>query len=106
MAFYLVTARPRPDLLADLHARLESGEVRAMRPFGAALDYGLVNARIMADGTAAWEEEDHCRPPLAEERAAVLDRYFDALRVEPVARGFGWARVRGLAPLFPSLAHE
>lgn len=103
MAFYLVTARPRPELLEELRARLERGEVRAMRPFGAALDYGLANARVLGDGTAAWEEEDHCRPPLAEERAAVLDRFFGEIRVAPVSRGFGWARLRGREPLFPGL---
>jgi hypothetical protein len=28
------------------------------------------------------EEEDYCSPPLAQERAAVLDTYFDDITVE------------------------
>lgn len=47
---------------------------------GEALSTGLNNARWQADGIAIWEEEDYCSPPLAMERAAVLDKYFDAIR--------------------------
>jgi hypothetical protein len=47
-----------------------------------------------------WEEEDYCRPPLALERAAVLDAYFTALSVEAVARGAGWARIQHLLCLW------
>jgi hypothetical protein len=50
-----------------------------------------------------WEEEDYCRPPLAQERAAVLDDYFDKLQVEPVREGEGWLRIEGLERLFPDL---
>jgi hypothetical protein len=38
---------------------------------------------------------------LAEERAAVLDRYFFDLRVEPVSEGEGWKRIAPLPRLFP-----
>jgi hypothetical protein len=51
-----------------------------------------------------WEEEDYCEPPLAEERAAVLDRYFEGLTVEPVIQGTGWALIQDLPPLFPDFA--
>lgn len=50
-----------------------------------------------------WEEEDYCQPPLAEERAAVLDRYFDDLSVEPVVEGTGWALIDVLPAMFPEL---
>jgi hypothetical protein len=40
-------------------------------------------------------------PPLAEERAAVLDSYFEGIAVEPVAEGEGWWRIEALPPLFP-----
>ena len=43
-----------------------------------------------------WEEEDYCRPPLAEERAAVLDRFFDQIEVQTVARGSGWELIQDL----------
>jgi hypothetical protein len=38
---------------------------------------------------------------LAQERAAVLDDYFLDLRVEPVNKGEGWHRIKGLPRLFP-----
>ena len=43
------------------------------------------------------------RPPLAEERAAVLDHYFGELEVRPVSPDSGWAQIRALPPLFPEL---
>jgi hypothetical protein len=49
---------------------------------------------------AVWEEEDYCTPPLAEERQAVLDDYFQDLRVEPVAEGAGWRKIEQLPYLF------
>jgi hypothetical protein len=51
-----------------------------------------------------WEEEDYCEPPLAQERAAVLDRYFEGLTVEVVAQGTGWALIQDFPALFPELA--
>jgi hypothetical protein len=104
MSHYLVTATPRADLLSDLHDRLARAEFRPLEPFGRALTHALENARRAPDGGAVWEEEDYCRPPLAEERAAVLDRYFDGLGVEAVAEGEGWKRIADLPALFPDLA--
>ena len=62
----------------------------------------LRGARSGSAETAVWEEEDYCSPPLAMERAAILDRYFDRIEVEPVARGEGWRRIDGLPRLFPT----
>lgn len=104
MAHYLVSATPRAELMPDLHDRLARAEFRPMQPFGKALSHALENARRAPDGGAVWEEEDYCRPPLAEERAAVLDRYFGGLRVEAVDEGEGWRRIAGLPALFPDLA--
>jgi len=47
-----------------------------MMPFGKSLQYSLENARLDSD-IALWIEEDYCSPPLAMEREAVLNRYFD-----------------------------
>jgi hypothetical protein len=47
-----------------------------MRPFGRTMTHSLENARLRDDGYATWEEEDCCRPPLAQERAAALDEFF------------------------------
>ena len=102
MAHYLVRARPRRDKLDELEAQLRADAYLDLQPFGRALTWGLRGARIEGDG-AVWEEEDYCSPPLAEERAAVLDAYFDDLTVEPVAKGGGWRRIAALPRLFPEL---
>jgi len=103
MAYYLVKAKLKTERAPQLLSRLNSGEIRAMRPFGAALHGGLEAAR--RDGEwVIWEEEDYCSPPLAMERAAVLDTYFTGLTVEAVAPGAGWARIRHLPRLWqPSM---
>jgi hypothetical protein len=106
MAFYLVTATAKQDRLGELEQRLSRGEFRPLRPFGEALSLSLNGARVNPDGTAVWEEEDYCRPPLAEERAAVLDHYFDGIAVERVERGAGWRRIADLPRLFPGLVHH
>ena len=104
MAYYLVRAKPRRALLKELEQRLTRGEFMAMRPFGAALSHSLRNARTEPNGNAVWEEEDYCRPPLAEERAAVLDHYFENLRIEPVNENSGWKKIERLPRLFPAAA--
>jgi hypothetical protein len=101
MAHYIVRAQPIPDLLDELRARLASGEIRAMQPFGRALQYSLENAKALDDQSAIWEEEDYCIPPLAQERAAILDTYFTDLSVERVERGVGWEQIEDLPPLLP-----
>lgn len=101
MAYYLVRASPRADLSAELRGRLDRGELLPLRPFGQAITTGLAGARRdPATGDAIWEEEDYCSPPLAMERAAVLDRYFDGLTVESVERGEAWRRIEGLPSLW------
>ena len=100
MAYYLVKAKAQTALLPDLRVRLDSGEIVKMRPFGRALHGSLNDARVGADGMAVWEEEDYCRPPLAMERAAVLDTYFTNLSVEPVKQGDGWKRIEQLPRLW------
>lgn len=96
MAYYLVRAKPIQGLLEELRQRLDTGEIRVMRPFGQALQYGLENARLEEDGLAVWEEEDYCVPPLAQERDAVLDTYFRELTVEPVEKNKGWEQIESL----------
>lgn len=96
MAYYLVRAKADDRLMKDLRVRLDSGEIGKMRPFGQALEFSLNNARIDPLGWAVWEEEDYCSPPLAQERAAVLDSYFSNLRTEPVNEGQGWQNIQHL----------
>lgn len=103
MAYYLVSAKPAQEKMAELRMRLDSGEVSKMRPFGESLHYSLENARLQENGTAIWEEEDYCRPPLAQERAAVLDDYFSGIKVESVNDGDGWERISELPDMFETL---
>jgi hypothetical protein len=100
MAYYLVIAKPIRSKMNDLRKWLDTGEIRAMRPFGQALQMGLDNARWKSDGMAIWEEEDYCVPPLAQERAAVLDEYFTELEVEPVIKGEGWRKIEPLKKIW------
>lgn len=100
MAYYLVRAKVDENRLQELRGRLDSGEIRQMRPFGEALHYSLKHARVSTDGQIIWEEEDYCHPPLAQERAAVLDTYFRDLSVEPVTEGQGWQRIADLPELW------
>jgi hypothetical protein len=106
MAHYLVTATPREDLLPELSERLERDEFLALRPFGRALTVSLRRARRLPNGKVMWEEEDYCRPPLAQEREAVLDHYFEQLLVEPVVEGTGWALIEAFPALFERLARR
>jgi hypothetical protein len=96
MAFYLVKARPRMDLLESLHTELNSGKISKMRPFGKSLQYSLENARIDTEDRdcALWVEEDYCSPPLNMEREAVLDQYFKDITVEKVkSEKEAWNRI-------------
>lgn len=100
MAYYLVQAKPIDELLTELRQRLDSGEIGVMRPFGKALQYSLENARVQENGIAIWEEEDYCVPPLAQERAAILDTYFKELSTERVERTEGWKQIEPLPILW------
>jgi hypothetical protein len=100
MAHYLVRAEPKEEKLAELHSGLSRDAFIQMRPFGRALSRGLNGARRADSSTAVWEEEDYCSPPLAQERAAVLDEYFDRIEVEEVEEGQGWQQIESLPSLF------
>jgi hypothetical protein len=100
MAYYLVKANINKNLAAELRTRLDSDEIRQMRPFGTALQYSLDHARIDPQGWAVWEEEDYCSPPLVQERVAVLDTYFTDLSVERVEKGKGWEQIESLPKLW------
>jgi hypothetical protein len=104
MAHYLVTAKPKSDRLSDLLGNLHKGLYVPMRPFGKSMTYSLENARLREDGYAIWEEEDYCSPPLAQERAAALDEFFEELSVTPVHEGEGWKKIGALPRLFPETA--
>jgi hypothetical protein len=104
MAHYLVSARPLAGRMEQLESELSRRAFVGLEPFGRALSASLEEARRLHDGVVTWEEEDYCRPPLAQERAAVLDQYFGEITVELVERGKGWERIAALPRLFQRLA--
>jgi hypothetical protein len=96
MAHYLVRAKATD--LEGLKARLDSGEIRKMRPFGGELHQVLLAAR--ADGEwITWEENCFCHPPLKQERT-VLDEHFTDLATETIQKGEGWQRIEDLPRLW------
>src|SRR5687767_2075759 len=101
MAYYLVRATLRAELHHELEEKLAAKAFIKLRPFGEALTMGLEGARRQPDGRVVWEEEDYCSPPLAMERAAVLDRYFTDIEVETVREEAGWAQISTLPSLWP-----
>jgi len=105
MAHYLVTAKPKSERIESLLKNLRQKKYVAMRPFGKTMTHSLENARLREDGYAIWEEEDYCSPPLAQERAAALDEFFDELNVKLVQEGEGWKAIEELPRLFPELAN-
>ena len=93
--------------MKDLHKQLESGQISQLKPFGKALHRGLQNAKIdnkNNNGCAYWVEEDYCSPPLAMEREALLDQYFDDINVEKVEEPQReWERIRDKRSLWQQL---
>ena len=103
MAYYLVRANLLTNKQDELGEELERSAFIDMRPFGRSITKGLNGARWLPDGRAVWEEEDYCTPPLAMERAAVLDTYFDNIEVENVEEDAGWKQLEELPRIFPDL---
>jgi len=103
LAFYLVKTELKEELSGELRKAMEENAFINLQPFGRALTFSLRNARIDENMEIVWEEEDYCTPPLAEERAAVLDKYFQILQIEKVDKGAGWEKIRKLPKLFPEL---
>lgn len=103
MAHRFVTARPILDRLPELRTRLESGEIESMQPFGASTTEALERARYDPDtGQARWVQQDYCTPPLAQERSAILDMYFEDIEVtdRDVDPSDGWTRIEDLPSLW------
>lgn len=80
-----------------------------MEPFGRAMTRALEAARFdPSSGEAVWVEEDYCSPPLAMERAEVLDDYFEDITIveEDVDEAAGWQRIDDLPGLWDRVLGE
>ena len=109
MAKRFVRARPKQDRLVELRERLNSGEIEAMEPFGHAMTRALEKARFdPKTDEAVWIEEDYCSPPLAMERAEVLDDYFEEITIveDDVDEAAGWQRIDDLPRLWEQVLDE
>jgi len=100
MAYYLVTAKPKKELLGELKDSLNKDLFYKLKTFGHALTLSLKDARVNEDGSAIWEEEGYCITPLKEERENVLDRFFDDIKVLRVSKDEGWEKIKNLPKLF------
>lgn len=101
MAHYIVRARMKPERRTELREKLTQGSFVNVRPFGRGLSEALKRAHQDPDtGEAVWEEQCFCTPPLAAEKPAILDRYFDDIVTEAVNEGAGWKRLADLPLLW------
>lgn len=80
-----MTARFLTDTAADLLRRLDDDSIASKRPDGQEIVDSLHRAVVSDTGEVQWSEMCFCDPPLAHERATVLDTYFANLAVEPIA---------------------
>lgn len=109
MAKRFVRAPPKQPRLAELRERLDSGEIEEMEPFGRAMTRALEQARVDPEtGEAVWIEEDYCSPPLAMERAEVLDDYFEEITIveDDIDETAGWQQIDGLPGLWEQVLDE
>jgi len=94
MTYYEVRAKPKENI-DELRYDMDHGMIHTLIPFGKSLQYSLENAKLDNEDHAIWIEEDHCSPPLAMEREAVLDRYFNDIEIQAIeSEQEGWNRIR------------
>ena len=82
---YRVIARFKTDTAAELRRRLDDGSIAAQQPDGQEMVDSLHRAVVSESGDVRWSERCYCDPPLAHERATILDHYFDDIVTQPIA---------------------
>lgn len=105
MAYYLISARVKPNRIERLRKALADGSIASRGDSGPALAKALVQARIRPNNTAVWEQEDRFLPPLMQERREILEEFFDDVKFTEVQEGSGWERIARLPRLFYSLSY-
>ena len=103
MAYYLVEADLKDNLKDELKQKLINNEFKHLNPFGKALTYSLENVKKNDKGKILWEEEDYCSPPLKEEKEAVLNKYFENIKVKKVNKSAGQEKIKNLPELFKDI---
>ena len=74
---YRVRARFKADTAAAFHKKLTDGSVQQQTPDGPEIVASMNRAMLNGAGEIEWSEQCYCNPPLAHERATVLDTHFD-----------------------------
>jgi len=95
---YRVRARLRPGTEEGLLRRLTDGSVERQKPDGEEIVESMQRAVVTDAGEVVWTETCYCDPPLAHERATVLDHHFDSIETEATG---GYERHQGK----PLMAH-
>jgi hypothetical protein len=104
MTHYLVSAKIKQGVAAEIRQRIADESFINMKPFGKTLARAMFQIRQdPVSGKVYWEEECYCSPPLAMERTAVLDQYFTEINVEQLSEGEGWARISELPILWDEI---
>lgn len=81
---YHVRAKFRADTAAAFLAKLTDGTIGKQRPDGPELVASMKRAVVNAKDKIEWTEVCYCEPPLAHERATVLDSHFEDILAEPI----------------------
>ena len=81
---YRVTARFKAETTEELRRRLDDGSIASQQPDGQEIVASLYRAVLTSTDTVQWSEMCFCDPPLAHERATVLNRYFEDINTEPI----------------------
>ncbi|MGI9354874.1 MAG: hypothetical protein ACR2PF_06905 [Rhizobiaceae bacterium] len=81
---YHVRATFKDETAAAFLSKLSDGTIQNQRPDGPELIASMDRAVMNPEGQIEWTELCYCDPPLAHERATVLDLHFDDIESEPV----------------------
>ena len=81
---YHVLAKFRSETAPEFLAKLADGTIANQQPDGPELVASMDRAVVNAEGQIEWSELCYCDPPLAHERATVLDLHFKDIRTEPI----------------------
>lgn len=80
---YQIKARLKEGKAKGFKEALENGTVAGIGPDGREIVKGMESATISKSGDITWNMICFCSPPLEHEREAILDEYFEDMRIEP-----------------------
>jgi hypothetical protein len=81
---YHVQATFRADTASVFLAKLTDGTIGNQHPDGLEMVASMSRAVVNAKDQIEWSELCYCEPPLAHERATVLDLHFIDILAEPI----------------------